>query len=88
MKNKISGNLLNIVFIAVIALLSYSAYSSDKKASYLKDKEQIKMENRRSTNFVPIVVWHTIRQGGSYSYNSDGTYTYRSNSGGGSSYGK
>ncbi len=83
-----SERLKNALFIAVIALLSYNAYSSDKNASYLKNKEEMQAENRRSTNFVPVILWQTVRQGGSYSYNSDGTYTYRSNSGGGSSYGK
>ncbi len=86
MKNK-SDKIVNIVLIAIIACLSYFAYDYDKsqfKTLYPTHEEmQAKYKNKTNSNadLVPIVVWETVRQGGSYSYSSSGRSSSTSSSG-------
>ncbi len=86
MKNK-SDKIINRVLIAIIACLSYLAYAYDKPQlntlHTTQEEVQAKYKNKTNSNadLVPIVVWETIRQGGSYSYSSSGRSSSNTSSG-------
>ncbi len=80
---------LNKIFLAVLLIITIVIIVDDRPRSYEnKTQEQAKQECLNKKNFTPVVVWRTIRQGGSGSYSSDGSYSSRNSYGGGSSYGK
>ncbi len=85
-----SRTIVRAGLIAVLSILTISAAVREPEtSSSLPTQEELKQESKSnmSTNILPIVVWHSIRQGGSSSY-SGGSYSSRNNYGGGSSYGK